>query len=95
VCRYIPLLRLCINFEKNVLGYTLGDFFTSSSGRPDSQSWESEEKGYFPVLPSDKKRFFSKDFFRRQNPLPGSNQLAGYNRTIRQGANEGDQGPML
>jgi hypothetical protein len=33
---FIPQLRLCINFDKNcVLGYFLGHFFKSSSGRPD------------------------------------------------------------
>jgi hypothetical protein len=28
-------LRLCINFDENVLGYILGDFFTNSSGHSD------------------------------------------------------------
>jgi hypothetical protein len=29
-----PRFGLCINFDKNELGYTLGDFFTPSSGHP-------------------------------------------------------------
>jgi hypothetical protein len=29
-----PQLRFCINRDKNVLGYVLGDIFTSSSGHP-------------------------------------------------------------
>jgi hypothetical protein len=30
-----PKYILCINFDKNGLGYILGDFFTNSSGHPD------------------------------------------------------------
>jgi hypothetical protein len=26
--------RLCFNFDKNVFGYILGDFFQNSSGHP-------------------------------------------------------------
>jgi hypothetical protein len=33
-CHFFPRLRLCINFDKNGLGYILGDFITSSSGHP-------------------------------------------------------------
>jgi hypothetical protein len=29
--------KLCINFDETVLGYTLGDCFTNSSGHPASQ----------------------------------------------------------
>jgi hypothetical protein len=29
---FIPKNRLCINFDKNGLGYILGDLFTNSSG---------------------------------------------------------------
>jgi hypothetical protein len=36
-----PLLRLCTNFDKSVLGYILGVFFTNSSGHPDfSEEWK-------------------------------------------------------
>jgi hypothetical protein len=31
---FIPCLSLCINFDKNGLGYILDDFFTNSSGHP-------------------------------------------------------------
>jgi hypothetical protein len=30
----LPQLRLWINFDKNVFGYILGDFFQNSSGHP-------------------------------------------------------------
>jgi hypothetical protein len=33
-----PNFRLCINFDKNGLGYILGDFFANSSGHP-VQRW--------------------------------------------------------
>jgi hypothetical protein len=29
------LNQLCINFNKKLFGYMLGDFFTNSSGRPE------------------------------------------------------------
>jgi hypothetical protein len=32
-----PRKKGCINFGKNVLGYILGDFFTSTSGHPAQQ----------------------------------------------------------
>jgi hypothetical protein len=31
---FFPQYKLCNNFEKMVLGYALGDFFTNSSGHP-------------------------------------------------------------
>jgi hypothetical protein len=31
---FIPRLSLCINRDKNGLGYILGDFFTNLSGHP-------------------------------------------------------------
>jgi hypothetical protein len=34
------LLRLCINFNKKVLGYILGDIFTNSSGHPVYEHWQ-------------------------------------------------------
>jgi hypothetical protein len=30
-------IKLCIDYEKNGLGYILGDFFTTSSGHPGSK----------------------------------------------------------
>jgi hypothetical protein len=36
--RYFPRNKLLIKFDKNGLGYTLGDFFTNSSGRIALQS---------------------------------------------------------
>jgi hypothetical protein len=32
---FSPWYQLCIHFEKNGLGYILGDFFINSSGHPD------------------------------------------------------------
>jgi hypothetical protein len=32
---HFPRLKFCINFDINVLGYVLGDFFANSSGHPD------------------------------------------------------------
>jgi hypothetical protein len=37
-----PQYQLCINLEKNWLGYNLGDFFTNSSGHPDQMSLSQE-----------------------------------------------------
>jgi hypothetical protein len=31
---FIPRLRLCIHFDKKLVGYSLSDFFKSSSGHP-------------------------------------------------------------
>jgi hypothetical protein len=39
---FLPRLRLCINFDKNLLGYILGDFFpANSSGHPDGKPVEA------------------------------------------------------
>jgi hypothetical protein len=38
--------KLCINFDKNGLGYILGDFFTSSSGHPARNAGRQERPNF-------------------------------------------------
>jgi hypothetical protein len=47
---FFRLQKLSINYNKNGLGYILGDFFTNSSGHPANNACTKREKGFLETL---------------------------------------------